>query len=456
MNKKTGSADFSGRLWKLFTSVRLTVVVLLSLAVSSIVGTIIPQNKRPDEYLNEYGEFLYKILSAFDIFDMYHSWWFRFLLLTLTVNVIVCSTHRFSALWKILSVKNPFFNVSKFRNLSNKEEFTDSRSPEELRSIYMPIVSRNFGYRRIEETDNGLCIFAEKGRWTRVGVYVIHLSVVLLLIGGLIGSIFGFKGFVNIPEGKTIDSIRLYNTGKTQKLNFKIRCDNFNVKFYDSGAPSEYRSKLTILEQGKSVLTRNIIVNHPLRYKGINIFQSSYGELPPREITLNFKNSATGINYKKKVSVGQQFDLPGDMGQFVIKGHRDSYNFRGHDLGKTFMGILTPNDGSHVHVIMPVRFPVFDRMRKGDMIISVEDYDHRYYTGLQVTRDPGILVVYSGFVIMIIGCFITFFMSHQRLCVEIRKSGKKSSIMVAGTANKNKLGMQSRIKKIVKSLRINQ
>lgn len=452
MNKKTGSADFSGRLWKLFTSVRLTVVVLLSLAVSSIVGTIIPQNKRPDEYLNEYGEFLYKILSAFDIFDMYHSWWFRFLLLTLTVNVIVCSTHRFSALWKILSVKNPFFNVSKFRNLSNKEEFTDSRSPEELRSIYMPIVSRNFGYRRIEETDNGLCIFAEKGRWTRVGVYVIHLSVVLLLIGGLIGSIFGFKGFVNIPEGKTIDSIRLYNTGKTQKLNFKIRCDNFNVKFYDSGAPSEYRSKLTILEQGKSVLTRNIIVNHPLRYKGINIFQSSYGELPPREITLNFKNSATGINYKKKVSVGQQFDLPGDMGQFVIKGHRDSYNFRGHDLGKTFMGILTPNDGSHVHVIMPVRFPVFDRMRKGDMIISVEDYDHRYYTGLQVTRDPGILVVYSGFVIMIIGCFITFFMSHQRLCVEIRKSGKKSSIMVAGTANKNKLGMQSRIKKIVKSM----
>ncbi len=76
MNKKTGSADFSGRLWKLFASVRLTVVVLLSLAVTSIIGTIIPQNRRPDEYLNEYGEFLYKILSAFDIFDMYQSWWF--------------------------------------------------------------------------------------------------------------------------------------------------------------------------------------------------------------------------------------------------------------------------------------------------------------------------------------------------------------------------------------------
>ena len=455
MNKKTGSADFSGRLWKLFASVRLTIIVLLSLAVTSIVGTIIPQNKRPEAYLNEYGEFLYSILSVFDIFDMYHSWWFQALLLMLTVNVVVCSTHRFSALWKILSVKNPFFNVSKFRNLSNKEEFTDSRSPEDLKRIYVPIVSRSFRYRRIEETDNGLCIFAEKGRWTRAGVYVIHFSVVLLLIGGLIGSIFGFKGFVNIPEGKTIDNIRLYNTGKAQKLNFKIRCDNFNIKFYDSGAPSEYRSTLTILEQGKSVLTRNIIVNHPLRYKGINIFQSSYGELPPREITLNFKDRATGMSHKKKVSVGQQFDIPGDMGQFVIKGHRDSYGFRGHNLGKTFMGILTPNNGSLVHVILPVRFPFFDdRIRNDDLIISVEDYDHSYYTGLQVTRDPGVLVVYSGFVIMIIGCFITFFVSHQRLCVEISKSGKKSRIMVAGTANKNKLGMQSRIKKIAKSLRI--
>ncbi|MCK4469092.1 MAG: cytochrome c biogenesis protein ResB, partial [Desulfobacterales bacterium] len=277
----------------------------------------------------------------------------------------------------------------------------------------------------------GFCIFAEKGRWTRIGVYVIHLSVILLLIGGLIGSIFGFKGFVNIPEGKTVNSIRLYNTGEAQKLNFKIRCDDFNVKFYDSGMPSEYRSTLTILEQGNAVLTKNIIVNAPLRYKGINIFQSNYGTLPPKEITLNLKSVSTGAGYTKKVSVGQQFDLPEDMGQLVIKGHRDSFNFGGHNLGKTFIGILTPNNGSPVHVIMPLRFPQFDRMRKGNLVISVEDYDHRYYTGLQVTRDPGVLVVYSGFAIIIIGCFITFFMSHQRLCVEISKSGKSSRIMVA-------------------------
>ena len=454
MNEEKGSADFFGRLWKLFASVRLTVVILLSLAVTSIVGTIIPQNKRPDEYLNEYGEFFYKILSAFDIFDMYHSWWFQFLLLMLVINVVVCSTNRFSALRKIIFVKDPSFDISKFRNFSNKEEFTDSRSLKDLKRIYMPIVSRRFGYRRIEETDNGFCVFAEKGRWTRIGVYIVHFSVILLLIGALIGSFLGFAGSANIPEGKTINKLRLHNTGKAQALNFGIRCDSFNVKFYDSGAPSEYRSTLTILEQGKPVLTRDVIVNDPLRYKGINIFQANYGELPPREIDLNFKNRVTGISYKKKLSVGQQFDIPGDMGQFVIKGYRDSYGFRGHDLGKTFMGIFTPNNGSPAHVILPVRFPFFDdRIRNDNLIISVEGYDHRYYTGLQITRDPGVWVVYSGFAIMIIGCFITFFMFHQRFCIEVSKSGKNSRIMVAGTANKNKFGMQSRIKKMVESLR---
>ena len=274
-----------------------------------------------------------------------------------------------------------------------------------------------------------------------------------MLIGALIGSFLGFAGSANIPEGKTINKIRLYNTGKAQALDFGIRCDSFNVKFYDSGAPSEYRSTLTILEQGKPVLTKDIIVNVPLRYKGINIFQSNYGKLSPENIMLNFKNRVTGVSYNKKVSLGQQFDIPGNMGQFIVKGYRDSYDFGGYNLGETIIGILTPDNRSPVNIILPMRFPFYDNMRKDDLIISVEGYDQRYYTGLQITRDPGVLVVYSGFAIMIIGCFITFFMFHQRFCIEVSKSGKNSRIMVAGTANKNKLGMQSRIKSIVKSLR---
>jgi cytochrome c biogenesis protein len=65
-----------------------------------------------------------------------------------------------------------------------------------------------------------------------------------------------------------------------------------------------------------------------------------------------------------------------------------------------------------------------------------------------VTKDPGVLLVYAGFIIMIIGCYVTFFMSHQRVCIEIIKGKAKSRVIVTGTANKNKMGMQQRVKKL--------
>jgi cytochrome c biogenesis protein len=99
--------------------------------------------------------------------------------------------------------------------------------------------------------------------------------VIFLLVGGLIASIFGFDGYVNIPEGEAVSSIRIRNGGKTLLLDFEIRCEDFDVTFYDSGMPKEYRSSLTIVANGQPVVIKDIIVNDPLRCKGVNIFQSS-------------------------------------------------------------------------------------------------------------------------------------------------------------------------------------
>ncbi|MBU4208445.1 MAG: cytochrome c biogenesis protein ResB [Proteobacteria bacterium] len=452
MKKKNESADFFSRLWNFFASIRLTVVLLLSLAVTSMVGTFIPQNQSPAAYFHEYGEFFYKILSVLNIFDMYHSWWFQLLLLMLTINVIICSLNRFSTTWKIVFVKIPPFSVAKFRSLSTKEEFTSERPIKELKKKCEDIASKKFSYCRVEQTDKGFFIFAEKGRWTRLGVYAVHFSIILLLIGALTGSIFGFEGFVNIPEGETVNSIELRKTGQIHNLDFGIRCDDFSVSFYETGAPKEFRSTLSIIEDGKSVLKEDIIVNDPLRYKGINLFQSSYGMLPPEKITLNIVSRETGMAYKKTAKIGQPIEIPEGMGTLVIKDYRDSFNYKSLSLGETFIGILNKKDGNSINIILPLHFDSFDKMRKGDFIFSVTEYDNRYYTGLQVTSDPGVLVVYSGFIVMIIGCFGTFFMSHQRLCIEIAKSGNNYKVIVAGTANKNKLGMQARVKRLSQNL----
>ena len=470
MSTKEISADPFNKIWKFFASVRLTIVLLLTLAATSIIGTLIPQNQSPDDYVNAFGAFLYRLFDVLGLFDLYHSWWFQTLMLMLAVNVLICSIERLSVTWRIIFDRRPKFNISRFRRLQQQEEFTADGPAKRLKSRYQSIVSRHFRFHRIEETENGFTIFAEKGRWTRIGVYIVHLSVILMLVGAVIGSIFGFEGFVNIAEGDSVQRIRLRNSGHMFDLDFVIRCDDFDVSFYDTGAPKEFRSSLTILEQGKPVLSKDIIVNDPLHYKGISIFQSSYGELPAQnqdvqlsdEITLSFTSKASGMIYEKKARIGQPIDIPEDLGKFVIDGFRNAFNFRGKDLGAAIVGTLHQTNGASVEVVLPVKFPSFDKMgpifsetRKDDVLISIVDINIkqtraavRYYTGLQVARDPGVWVVYSGFIFMILGCYITFFMSHRQICVDVNATEDKCRIMVAGTANKNKLANERKVKKI--------
>jgi cytochrome c biogenesis protein len=304
----------------------------------------------------------------------------------------------------------------------------------------------------VETAANGFSLFGEKGRWTRLGVYVVHASVIFLLIGGLIGSIFGFDGYANIPEGEAVGSIRIGNGSKTLPLDFQIRCDSFAVSFYDSGMPKEYRSSLTILENGQPVVQKDIIVNDPLRYSGVNMFQSSYGQLPPNQAILNITSVKTGKVYREKAVVGEAVVLPEQMGTFVLNGLESSASFRGQNIGDALRGTLRPSEGEPVAVLLPLRFPSFDKMRRGEQAFSVAELKPRYYTGLQVTRDPGVALVYLGFILMILGCYVTFFMSHQQICVEVVEQANGSRVIVSGKANKNKMAMQTRVQKVAAKL----
>lgn len=472
MNKREANEGPLENIWKFFASVRLTIVLLLTLAATSIIGTLIPQNESPQNYLQAFGDFGYRLFDVLGFLDLYHSWWYQTLMLMVAVNILVCSIDRLSTTWRIIFPKRLKFNLARFRRLDRKEEFTKNSSGEQLKIRYHAIISRKFRHCHIEETDQGYAIFGERGRWTRIGVYIVHLSIICMLVGGVIGSIFGFEGFVNLAPGESARRIQLTNRNQMLQLDFAIRCDDFKVSFYPSGAPEEFRSKLSIIEQDKVVKSQDIIVNDPLHYKGISIFQASYGPLPPRqqdienpdEFTLVFTSKATGMNYQKKTTVGQSVEIPESLGKFTVNEFRTTYNFRGQDLGATFVGTLQQSDGSAVEVVLPLQFPSFDKMgpifnksRKDDVLISVSGVkarpvEQRYFTGLQVSRDPGVWVVYSGFILIIVGCFVTFFMSHRQICVDIVDNGENYRISVSGTANKNKLGNERKVKMIAQRL----
>jgi len=82
----------------------------------------------------------------------------------------------------------------------------------------------------------------------------------------------------------------------------------------------------------------------------------------------------------------------------------------------------------------------------------VDEFKERHYTGLQVNQDPGVDVVYVGFVLMILGCYVTFFMSHQQVCIEVARQGVRTQVTVSGTANKNKAAVERRIRRLAEAL----
>jgi len=474
-NKSKDSTTAMKTIWNFFISLKLTVVLLLTLAMTSVIGTVLPQNADPDAYRQAFGNMGYRLFSFLDLFDMYHSWWFLLLLTLLTVNIVVCSINRLNASWNFIFTREPKFNLENYRGMKNRIEFNVLQNSEIMLPAVKSYLSKHFGYSIQQDGQNGPVFFAEKWRWSRLSVYVVHLSIVLLLIGAIIGSIFGFDGYVNIPEGESTRTIYLRGSSAPMELDFSIRCNDFDVSFYDNGMPKEFRSSLSILEGSEVVLARDIVVNDPLRFRGINFFQSSYGEMPPSEqslssgatITLSVTSKETSKIYSVETGIGKTVQMPENLGTLNLNQFLSSYDFQGNDLGSTLVGTLKQNDGAIVEIILPVNFPAFDRMiqrlnpdRTDALSIALQDIENaealmqakRYYTGLQVTKDPGVDVVYAGFILLLAGCAFAFFMSHQQVCIEVSPKKSKTWIAVSGKASKGKYGMRRKVEEISNTL----
>ncbi|MBS3919850.1 MAG: cytochrome c biogenesis protein ResB [Deltaproteobacteria bacterium] len=437
-----------------FRSLKLTIFLLILLAILSIIGTLIKQNAPSGEYIQRYGIQLYNVLEFFNLFDMYHSWWFSAILLLLVFNLIACSLHRFPGVWRQISresggkeIGDPMLKTLPYVervNISNPGGVRE----DDIRSL----LKREFKNPQRIEGESSITLYSEKGRFSRLGVYITHLSILIILIGGIMGSLFGFRGFVNILEGETVDHIalRIKDEDVAKPIGFSIRCDDFRVTFYDLQRPEklvkEYTSDLTILENGKEVLKKTIEVNHPLHYKGLAFYQSSYGTIP--EVTL-------GIHWKNKK---EKMTLKGLEGETIRIPHSEAllrilkYAPQVHNFGEGVqVALLKPNQPPRALWVLK-DVPKLDQQRGDDFILTLEEIGTKEYTGLQVTKDPGVWVVWIGCSLMIIGLIVSFFFSHQRIWVRMpaRTGGE---IVLAGSANKNRLGFEKKFGQIVEGMR---
>ena len=439
-------------LWSFLSSVRLTLGLLIVLAVTSIFGTVIPQQEGAMALAERLSPGLVHLLSSLQLFDMYHSLWFRLIIGTLALNLIICSLDRFPAAWKRFQAAPKLERSKPFEGLPSHRNFSAAGKLDEVFPRIAGILKTHYKRFQQKETDHEVVLYAEKGRFSHLGVYLVHLSVLIILVGSIVGSLFGFEAYVNIPEGETINQVRLRKSQAMKPLPFHVRLDRFTVEFYDNGAPKEYRSDLAFLANGKAALQGSLLVNHPITFEGITFYQASYGSLPGNKAKIAIRREGDPANTAMEVEIERPYDLPGDAGQFMVFEARSDFM----KMGPAVQVAVKPPDGEEVRFwvfknIDPIkerfpgffeRFPKFNPGAYKPFHFSLQSVETRHYTGLQVSRDPGVPLVWTGFSLIMIGLFVTFFTSHRSIWVQVARAKHGLNIRVAGRTNKNPIGLE--------------
>ncbi|MBI4774591.1 MAG: cytochrome c biogenesis protein ResB [Deltaproteobacteria bacterium] len=425
------------KLANFLSSVKVTVVLLIVLAALSIVGTVIPQQESPATYARLYGESTARLFHNLGFTHMYGSTWFVSMLFFLGLNLVVCSVRRIPKTWKIVKAV-PALQARDYTQMPFRRERTIKEPADNWKDIVTRFLSSRFSKPLTNELAEGTVFFCQKTPWSRMGVYVVHGSVLLLFVGAIVGAVWGFKGNVNIGAGETINSIQLRGSRNEYALGFQIRCDDFSVEFYESGAPKEFRSDLTFLNDGKEVMKSSVRVNDPVSFRGITFYQSTYGSTLGDEVTFDLVNNTSGTVHTISGPPNQDFEMPDGKGKFRIIDFQSNLTSGGMNFGPGVMVHLMGREGHGRPFWVVKDFPELDKRRKGDFTFVLKSFKETYYTGLQANRDPGVWLVYLGFVAMLIGFPITFFLSHQSVWVQMTRSGNKMKLIVAGTAHRNR------------------
>ena len=446
------------KIWYFFNSLKLTLFVLISLAVLSIFGTVVEQNAPVEQYLTQYGEKWTSWIMYTRLNDMYHAWWFLAFLAALALNIIVCTFERFPPKWKSLLDHIPQkFDPAIIDRFSHRETVSLNAGSDAVRDRLLKVFKKK-KYGVVSMGSKGdYYFYAWKGRVGRLGSDFTHISLLLILAGAIVGSYAGYKDFFAVNEGGTVS---------VPQAEFKLRLDKFWIEYYDSGQVKQYKSVLTVVEDGKDVLEKQIWVNEPLDYKGIKFYQSSYGQswnrIQEAQIAVKHKGKEA-LGETITVKWGETAKVPGTRYSVKLAGYTGdfAYDEATNQVFSKSAEAVNPAIRVEVYdggkeVATPwlfVKYPgIFPAIPNADEDLVFTGYMPVMYSGISVNKDPGTNIVWIGTSVMGFGFILAFFVYHRRLWVHVRETGKSTEVKIGGTINKNTLVLEKELKDITESL----
>jgi cytochrome c biogenesis protein len=436
--------------WSALSSIKFAIIILIIIAASSVIGTVLKQNASPEEYVRAFGPRAFEAFRFFGINDLYHSWWFELMLILLSLSILVCSADRIPALLKSISRPSSPIDPDKLAGFANKASWQVKSGMGTVVEGLERALAAHFSPPSRYESGGRVILMSEKGVYSRIGPYLVHLSIILILLGALIGSFLGYRATVNIVEGEEADEVYLGDEIPPVKLGFKVRCEKFTLSYYPgSERPKEYKSDLKILDGGRVVASKQIVVNDPLSYKGITFYQSSYGTASAGFKVL-VKNGRRKRSETRSAGMNEKIPIIGvkDDTYFMINDFVPDY----HGFGPAAMTTLyTKGEEGRTFPVF-YKYPNFEPRKWEDLSLEIVEYREILYTGLQATKDPGVWVVWAGCFFMIAGLSVTFFSYHRRIWVIVSGGEKAANVTVVGTGVRNNFAFVRQFRKISRHL----
>lgn len=467
-DKEEKKISIIDQIWNFFSSVTLAVIVFTLISVTSLVGTIVEQQAEPQRNIlllkklfgDSIAPSMYRVLDTLGFTDMYHSWWFVALLFIFAANLLICSIDRLPKILKSFREIPSSLSDEHFNIMPIKKEIRLKQDAEKLREQTDSVLKKAGFKTYIFQNDDTTQIFAEKGKYSRLGVYVTHLSLLMILLGAVVGIYFGFNGYLNLLEG-TQSPVAYHRNENEIPLGFEIRCDDFDVTFYEkSDTPKSFTSNLAIIENGKEVLKKTISVNDPLKYKGITFYQSSYGFSPSMESLFKFRiTSKAGKTEDVALRFGESFTIPDSKIKGVVSDFSPALAL--DKSGRLFTYTDSMNNPAVFVEFFEDNKPIYNQwiLRRYSETwavpygtIEFQDLWGAQYTGLQVREDPGVWLVYLGCLLMSIGLYTAFFKNHLRIWINLTRDKGSTRVSVGATTNKFKTAFEQKIDKIINNL----
>ncbi len=448
--------------WKTLSSIKTGVVLIILVIIFSIAGTVILQRPMtdPDDMQRAYSPAMLHFLDATRLTDVFHAPWFLALVILVCCSIIAASVERFPNSWRYFSrpYKSPDEGFRRYLPLHAQLAITDEE--QGLGAAERALRHMHLKSERIVRPDS-FSLFAERSRISEMAVYMVHASLLMIVIGYfVVDAFYGWRGFMMLSPGTTANQIEMKN-GTARTLPFSIRCDGTDQESYTDGTPKRWWSKLAVVDGGQEIFRKEIVVNDPLVYHGVRFYQASWGRTGKLDkLTLNAVPTAGGSSQEITLSENQIVSLDTDtkvqlaefIPDYVVQdGHVYA---RSNDVVNPAVRLVVSSAKSNkvVNFWLP-EIPGIAENQSSPYNFEPKDLKTGVFTGLEVSHEPGQWSVWAGVVLMAVGLTFVFYVVHVRFwVVPVQDESGKLTLWIGGTANRNRDAFERTFKQLVEQI----